>query len=504
MRKFIEPERNQLLLLANVSLASVAPVGSTVRTIDELVKRLDTSKIEASYDMEAEKGAEPLHPKTLIKVALYALHNCRFSLRKMESDTELNLAYRWLTGDRKIDHSTMGKFLSSHRNEIVELFTQTVMVCKEHDLIDFEVLTIDSVKVRANASHKQNKNRKGIEKERKKVEERLETLFNEATEGGERNEAEEAALLKRKARVETAAGELERRIEEKSKGKSENQRKKIDEKEKINLTDMAAHTMQQRNGEKNPSFSVTTSTDSKNDIITSIQVNKEDNDTEALLPAIAGSEERSGKKHKLIIADPAFSSIGNLERLEEENQEALIPDRRMEAEKKDQLSRGAYDRSKFTYFPEEDEYLCPTGIRLWKSGEALINGRPYNKYMNVDACGRCTVRSKCTKRAARVINRDKNEEVKERMREKLNKDENKELYKKRAHSSEAPYGHIKHNLKYRQVMRRGMEKVKMEIALLGILHNGLKLGELVLQYLLMPHCGNQNDENSRLMATLFS
>ena len=90
------------------------------------------------------------------------------------------------------------------------------------------------------------------------------------------------------------------------------------------------------------------------------------------------------------------------------------------------------------------------------------------------------------------------------MRKKLNKDDNKELYKKRVHSSEAPYGHIKHNLKYRQVMRRGTEKVKMETALLGILHNGLKFGELVLQYLLMPQCGNQDDENIQLMATLSS
>jgi len=128
MRRFIKPERNQLLLLAHVHLDSVAPIGSAVRTIDELVDRLDTSTIEATYAMEAEKGQEPLHPKTLIKVALFALHNCRFSLRKMESDTGLNLAYRWLTGDRGIDHSTMGKFLSTHRRAIVDLFSQTVNI----------------------------------------------------------------------------------------------------------------------------------------------------------------------------------------------------------------------------------------------------------------------------------------------------------------------------------------------------------------------------------------
>jgi len=33
MRSFVEPERNQLLLLTNVNIESVAPVGSAVRTI---------------------------------------------------------------------------------------------------------------------------------------------------------------------------------------------------------------------------------------------------------------------------------------------------------------------------------------------------------------------------------------------------------------------------------------------------------------------------------------
>lgn len=474
MRRFIEPERKQLLLLAHVSLDSVAPVGSAVRTIDELVERLDTSEIEASYDMEAEKGQEPLHPKTLIKVALFALHNCRFSLRKMESDTELNLAYRWLTGDRKIDHSTMGKFLSAHRQAIVGLFSQTVLVCKEHGLIDFEVLAIDSIKVRANASHKQNKNKKGIEKERKKIEERLEHLFKEAGEG-EESEAEISTLMNRKARLETAAGELERRIEKRMKGKGEKQREKVEKREKINLTDPDSHTMQQRNGERNPSYSMTTTTDTKTDIITNIQVNEEDNDGAALLPAIEGSEERSGKRHNLVLADPAFSSIDNLEKLEREHIEALIPDRRMEAEERDELSKGAYDRSKFVYRPEEDVYVCPAGRRLERLKEATMNGRRYTKYANQEACAHCVQRGECTKRDARFISRDQNEKVKESMREKFKSEENKELYKRRAHSSEAPYGHIKHNLKFRQLMRRGMEKVRMEMALLGILNNGLKL-----------------------------
>jgi transposase len=474
MRSFIEPERNQLLLLTNVNLETIAPIGSAVRTIDELVDRLDTSAIEATYDLEAEQGQKPIHPKTLIKVALFAIHNCRFSLRKMEYDTGLNLAYRWLTGDRTIDHSTMGKFLCRYRHAIVELASQTVLICVEEGLVDFEVLAIDSIKVRANASHKQHKTLAAIEKERKKIEEMLGGLLDEAAASNE-IEAEKATLENRKKRLEAAAERLEQRIQEKGKEKSKKQREELERKEKINITDPDARIMQQRNGEKNPSYSVTTTTDTQADIITDIQVNEENNDAKALLPAIEGSKEASGEAHRVVLADPAFSSIENLEKLEDQNIDALVPDRRMEVEERNELAKGEYDRAKFKWHPETHTYVCPTGERLEKSGEATINGRRYDKYTNTAACAGCAYKTECTKMGARIIYRDQNEEVKERMREKFEGEENKELYKKRAHAAEAPYGHIKHNLKFKILMRRGITKVRMEMALLGILHNGLKL-----------------------------
>ena len=126
MRKFREPERNQLILMAHIDLNSVAPIGSAVRTIDEFIKNLDTSAIEKEYALDSLTGRYPIHPKTILKVSLFAIHNCRFSLRKMEDDTEWNLAYRWLTGNLIIDHSTIGKFLIKNREYVEDLFTQVV------------------------------------------------------------------------------------------------------------------------------------------------------------------------------------------------------------------------------------------------------------------------------------------------------------------------------------------------------------------------------------------
>lgn len=481
MRSFIEPNRKQKLLLTEIDLDSIAPIGSALRYIDELVEMFDTSAIEGTYDLDSEQGRNPIHPKTFIKLGLYALYNCRFSLRKIQEDIENHLGYKWLSGDRAIDHSTIGKFFAKYIDEIVELFSQVVMICEEQDLIDFDILAIDSMKLRADASHKQSKTLDSIEKEEQKIKKRLRELIEVAAGDGSIQQEEERALTGRLERLEEAKEVLKQRIEEKEAGKSEKEAQVLKKTEKINITDFDAHIMQQANREQNPAYSITTATDTAADVVTHFQVNARDDDEAALMQAIEGSQESTGKKHEVVDADSAFASKDNYERLEQEGQEALIPDRRLEAELRDEVVRGEYDRSKFIYDERADRYICPWGKFLSKIGEVTIKGRQYRRYANTSACKECEFRDRCTRGKFRSIYRDQNEEVQERMRAKLEWEENRVRYNKRAHSAESPYGHAKRNLKFVHVMRRGIEKVRMEMALLFTLHNIMRVAPVILK-----------------------
>ena len=473
MRAFITPNREQKILMTEVDLDSIAPVGSPLRTIDELVESLDTREIEKVYDFDSAQGQNPFHPKTFIKVALYAIYNCRFSLRKMQDDTTNHLGYKWLTGDRSIDHSTIGYFLARFHLQVVELFSQVVQICKEKGLIEFDLLAIDSVKMRANASYKQSKNMEGIEKEEQKIRRRLGELLRGVEKGREAEERE--ALKYRQARLVEAKEILEKRIAEEAAGKSQKEAEQIAKQEKINITDPDAAIMEQANGERNPAYSVTTSSDVGGDIITHFQVNEKDNDSGALLEVVEGSRESSGERHAEVEADSGFASKENYEKLEHDKQEALIPDRRLEAEQRNETAKGEYDRSKFLYDERTDSYVCPWGMVLEKVGEVLINGRKHFRYANTEACRGCEFRGRCTKGSQRIILRDQNEEVQERMRERLGKEENRARYNMRGHAAESPFGNAKRNLKFTFVMRRGREKVMMEMALLFMLHNMIKI-----------------------------
>ena len=315
MPAFIIPNRSQMLLLTQIDLSTIAAEGSAVYVINDMVDSLDTGAIEEAYEVESDSGRPPFHPKTLLKVALLALHSCRFSLRKMEEDTINNLAYKWLTGDMTIDHSTMGLFLARFAKEIVELFSQIVAICTEQDLIEFDLIAIDSIKLRANANYKQSKTLEGIKKEENKIKERLKEILATAPDAKSAEAEEVLALKRRTQRVREARQVLLERLKEKSREASAKKKQELLEKQKINITDLDAHVMQQANGEKNPAFSITTTTDVAHDIVTHFQVNAEDNDPAALPEAIEGSRWITGERHGEVEADAGFASMENYEKL---------------------------------------------------------------------------------------------------------------------------------------------------------------------------------------------
>jgi transposase len=445
----------------NVNLDSVAPIGSALRSIDSLVDELDTSDLEKGYDFKTSQGNTPIHPKTLIKVALWAMHNCRFSLRKMEDDTVNNLGYKWLTGGMTIDHSTIGKFLASNPVDLAELLTQVVQIGVEENLVDFDLLGLDTVKIRANASYKQFRDKAGIRKEKKKIKAKIEKILRDAAKDKD-SSAELETLKFRHKRLEAARMKLaEREKDRKIKGL------------RINVTDSDCQMVKQGNGERNSGYPVTVAVDSKKDFITGVKMDEYGNDSRNLFPALEESEANCGQKHGKIVADPGFGSIENLEKLKKEGRDALIPDRRMEAEKQGEVAKGEYDRSKFKYLKSTDRYRCPKGKLLENADTVELNGRRYHKYTNREACLSCPCVGKCTKSQFRTISRDAKEELREEMRKKL--DRQKETYKKRAHMTESPFGQMKHNLKFRIFMRRGLEKARMEVSMLCILHNLLKI-----------------------------
>ena len=67
------------------------------------------------------------------------------------------------------------------------------------------------------------------------------------------------------------------------------------------------------------------------------------------------------------------------------------------------------------------------------------------------------------------------------MRQKLDTIKGKKIYQKRKTIIEPVFGNIKHNLKFREFLLRGLSKVKAEFRLIAIVHNIGKIAKVLRQ-----------------------
>ena len=67
------------------------------------------------------------------------------------------------------------------------------------------------------------------------------------------------------------------------------------------------------------------------------------------------------------------------------------------------------------------------------------------------------------------------ERLKLKMIHKLNSEKGQKLLKRRKHDIEPVFGDIKHNMNFRKLLLRGLDKVNIEIGLIAMAHNIKKI-----------------------------
>ena len=120
--------------------------------------------------------------------------------------------------------------------------------------------------------------------------------------------------------------------------------------------------------------------------------------------------------------------------------------------------------------------MCPAGkIMKYKGKTKRKDGIILNQYIGT-GCGKCTMKTKCTKSNCRQIVVDPREKYRENMRSKLQTDKGREIYMKRQGIIEPIHGHDQKNMFWKQHYLRGKEKASLEFTLIRI---GSNLGKIV-------------------------
>ena len=128
---------------------------------------VDEMDLAAFYgDYRADGRGRPAHdPGMMVALVLYAYAVGERSLRGIERRCVEDVAFRVIGGNRRPDHSTIGRFVERHERRLEALFAQVLALCARAGLVRAGTVALDSTKIAANASGLANRTSEQIARE---------------------------------------------------------------------------------------------------------------------------------------------------------------------------------------------------------------------------------------------------------------------------------------------------------------------------------------------------
>jgi transposase len=470
--KFKEYRIDQPMLFPP-SINDYVPKEHLSRFVSKIVEKLNTEDIENKY---SNLGQNTYHPKLIIKILFYGYATGVRSGREISKKCETDIAFMYLSQMYNPDFRTINDFRKIHIKEISRYFVDIVRLGKEMGLIKVGQINIDGTKIKANAANRMTMDEKGYDEWERKIRKRIDDMLEDA----DRIDAEEDLLYGDKRGDElpediNTPEKLEKKLKE-----IEEKRKKAKKEGKVNCTDDEAKFMKS-GGRIDVGYNCQIAVTEEQMILAS-EITQEPNDQKELINMVEKTEEAVDEKIKEVAADAGYSSYKNYEYLRHRNITGYIPTNQRGKGKKEHQEKDPYCLDKFEYNESEDNYKCPEGniLRRYKERKRTKTRDWSHIEYKATSCPSCKKKEECTKQKYRTILRHSKRELLEEMEKRLISKIGREKYVKRMSTVEPVFGHIKHNLGYREFLLRGVEKVKCEFRLMCIGVNLKKMNRMLL------------------------
>ena len=450
--------RNQIRLFPESMEDYIAP-DDPVRAYDAFIGALDFRDLGITLDSN-KVGNSEYHPKAMLKLLVYGYSYGIRSSRKLERACHHNLSFIWLTSGLKPDHKTIAEFRRKNKRALAQVLKQCAKICIKLNLIEGNTLFVDGTKIRANASIAKTWTREKAQKALKHIDERISYIL---TQCDTVDEAEQGSLV-------TMDEELKDQKTLKAKIKGILQ--EIKEEGSFNTTDPECISIKKG---KNfyAGFNFQSTVDKKKGLILSTDVLSENNDLNQFASQINQANQTLDTKCQIAVADCGYASTNQLEKIDNQGIQVIVPSQRQALRKKPSL----FIKEQFSY--QDDYYLCPEGHRLTPYRFNKNNNRVY-KISDKKTCLSCPHYGVCTTSpTGRTISRLLKEEVRQKLEAQYDEPSSQEIYKLRKEKVELPFGHIKHNLKFDSFLLRGLKGVKAEASIIGTCFNLVRMINLL-------------------------
>jgi transposase len=453
--------RDQMTLLPQ-SIEEYVQKDDPVRVYDAFVEALDLRKLGIEFNSN-KVGNSEYNPKAMLKLVVYGYSYGTRSSRKLERETNHNLAFIWLMGGLKPDHKTIAEFRRKNKKALQNVLKQCARMCIKLNLIDGNVLFIDGTKIRANASCSRTHEQGWYEEALQKVDERIEKFLDEC-ESTDQQEQELSSFISMDKEL-LKAKKLKERIENILAEFKERDRKKI------NLTDPDCANMRSIHG-KHASYNVQSVVDDKNGLIVHADAVNEGSDQNQFSQQVNQANDILHDPCKVACADAGYADTEELEKIDGQGIKVIVPSSRQASGEAEE----PFNKRQFSYDMERDCYFCPEGHTLRHVATEKKTGRKRYQIIDKQLCFTCRHWGECTKgQQGRRILRLRNEEVQEKLESQYKEFTSQEVYARRKTKVEHPFGHIKRNLKVDSFLLRGREGVQAETSVLASCFNVVRM-----------------------------
>jgi transposase len=281
--------------------------------VREVIGHLDMSVFEQSYSPE---GGELYAPELMLGVWLYAYALGVTSARQVERRLVEDLAFRYLAAGERVDNWALSAFRRRHGRALNDAFTQVLEWARSQGMVKLGRVAIDSTRIAANAS----RDRIDTEQALRDTRAHLRRKVRAWQQAADKDDAEPGGL-------EMAIGELNKALEELPRRLKRLKKSGL---KKLSPTDEDARFLRQRGGfVLGYTGEIAVSDDH---LIVAQRVTQNAADNASLTPMVDQVEQRCGAPPGAALADSGFFSIDNLNRMEQRNIDAYVPDSNLACE----------------------------------------------------------------------------------------------------------------------------------------------------------------------------
>ncbi len=441
--------RDQLIMMdfeANVARDSWA------RVVDWFVDALPLHKL-GFKDVLNSEGRPPYRSVDMLKLFMYGYKKKLRSSYQLEEACRVNLEVIWLLRGLRPSARKIAYFRKDNSKAFKQAFRHFVLMLKEMNLISGETIAIDSFKIRAQNSLKNNFNQAKIDRHMEYVD----TKIDEFEKQLDTQEMDHSQIKEVEQKIETQKKRRKqyKKIEKELQQSGETQ---------LSTNDPDARSVVLHRNVVNVGYNIQAGCDGKHNLFVNNDTGRV-NDTHALADMALDAKELLQVEKMDTLTDKGYTTGLHIDTCTKNGITTYSSPKAHSSQ-----NNGLFDMQIFEYDKQNDTYTCPAGAILTTNGTIYKKRKHRVKHYKTKACNGCSLREKCTEnKRGRYIERSIYQEALEENEKRVN--QNPEYYKLRQQITEHQFGTLKRQWGFTYTLMKGKQNVLSEVNLMMMCYN---------------------------------